>query len=254
VNQIRRRRRRRENTKKQTRNKLPFAVTLNTMGLKNGKYNLQDGRVVALGVESLPSNSSDIDLTATNRKGRKKQTTVSVCIHQNPLLDRKSDNAHYLSLVWLDTDVNQQVSSIDMEIKLKNIVDYVRVFDRIDSCERYVKHIGKLNSVYTSQEQLLVIISVTLAPTIISHLHDLPQVRFIYIFGNVKTLDKEYQQKMKQFSKVRIILDNVCTVGSMFRICCVTRSKAVIHHRDLFFHEYLKIGTRLKYCECDTSH
>ena len=112
-----------------------------------------------------------------------------------------------VSLVWLDAEVYRRASHVDMEVKLKNLVGYVRLFDRVDSCERYIKHIGKYNNnLHVPKEGLLVLISTTLASTLIPHLHDLSQVKFIYVYGKAKSLSKDHQRRLMKYPKVSEIV------------------------------------------------
>ena len=52
------------------------------------------------------------------------------------------------------------------------------------------------------KEKLFVIISTTLAPTIIPHLHELSQVKYIYIFGKSKSISRAHQEWLRRFNKV----------------------------------------------------
>jgi hypothetical protein len=58
------------------------------------------------------------------------------------------------------------------------------------------------------KEKLLVVISSTLAPTIIPHLHDLSQVKYIYVFGKAKTISKAHQEWLRKFNKVKGIFSS----------------------------------------------
>lgn len=173
------------------------------MGSKNGKYDIEHGDSVRNHNESLPTYGSELNGSILNKKLRKDEASLPKCIHRDIVMDslpRNNDNA---SLVWLDTDLHRRTSNIDTEIKLKNLVHYIRVFDRVDSCEKYIKQIGKMNnSDYIRKEKLLVVISTTLAPTIIPHLHDLLQVKYIYIYGKEKTISKAHQEWLRKYNKV----------------------------------------------------
>lgn len=149
----------------------------------------------------LPTTSPNLN----GKKSRKSETSFPRCLHHDALLDSHSTRPENdVSLVWLDTNLHQRASNIDTEIKLKNLIDYIRVFDRVDACERYIKQIGRLNnSDYMRKEKLLVLISTALAPTIIPHLHDLSQVKSIYVFGKAKTISKAHQDWLRKFPKVK---------------------------------------------------
>ncbi|CAF1573184.1 unnamed protein product [Rotaria magnacalcarata] len=179
------------------------------MGSKNGKYDFQHGGLSQTRHEDLPSFSSEFNGSIQTKNSRKDMTSIPACIHQDILIDRSALNAENLSLVWLDTDIYRRPSNIDIEFKLKNLLNYVRLFDRVDSCERYIKHIGKMNnSSNIKQEMLFVIISTTLAPTLIPHLHDLTQVKYIYIFGKSKSISKAHEGWLKKYNKVKGIFSS----------------------------------------------
>ncbi|CAF2934322.1 unnamed protein product [Rotaria sp. Silwood2] len=174
------------------------------MGSKNGKYDFEHGISSQNYDETLPSFSSELNGSIATKKSRKDITSIPTCIHQDILIDTSTTNIDNLSLVWLDTDIHQRPSNVDVEVKLKNLINYVRVFDRVDACERYIKQIGRMNNNnHTRQEKLLVIISTTLAPTLIPHLHDLSQVKYIYIFGKSKSISRAHEQWLRKNNKVK---------------------------------------------------
>ena len=161
------------------------------MGSKNGKYDFDHTVSNKHQVEHLPSSTSDADGTIIK--------TRNTCIQRELSIDM----AEHISLVWLDTDVFRRTSNIDMEVKLKNLIGYVRLFDRVDACERYIKQIGKFNNHMNARpERLLVMISAILASTLIPHLHDMNQVKYIYIFGKVKSLGRDHPRWLRKYPKV----------------------------------------------------
>ena len=166
------------------------------MGSKNGKYDFATvGSVTHRTInETLPTWSSDLNGSVINRK-----LPMSPGVHRQI----ETNQVERFSLVWLDTEVYRRPSNIDMEIKLKNLIDYVRLFDRVDLCERYIKQIGKYNNnLQIPKESLLVVISTTLGPTLIPYIHDLSQVKSIYVYGKAKSLAKDHQRRLMKFTKV----------------------------------------------------
>lgn len=173
------------------------------MGSKNGKYDIEHGISSHSYNERLPSLSSNLNKTMHPTQSKKEIASIPKCIHQDILKDRSVSNSEILSLVWLDLELRQRPVNLDIEVKLKNLNSYVRLFDRVDTCERYIKQIGKMNNYnHMKQEKLLVIISTTLAPTIIPHLHNLSQVKYIYIFGKPKSISKAHEEWLRTFNKV----------------------------------------------------
>jgi hypothetical protein len=173
------------------------------MGSKNGKYDFDHENSLRNDNESLPTVPSELNGSILNKKTRTDEASLPKFIHQDILMDTVPLNIDNLSAVWLDTDIHRRTSNIDTEVKLKNLIHYIRVFDRVDACERYIKQIGKMNTNDNiRQEKLLVIISTTLAPTIIPHLHDLLQVKYIYVFGKSKSISKAHEQWLRKYNKV----------------------------------------------------
>lgn len=171
------------------------------MGSRNGKYDFEHANSMPNLHPTIPHTSTDPKLT---KKSRPSDNPLPLrCLHHDRLVDRSTTHADNLSLVWLDSQLYQRTSNIDTEIKLKNVVEYIRVFDRVDACERYIKQIGRLNNnEYMRKEKLLVIISTALAPTLTPHLHDLSQVQAIYVFGKAKTISKAHQEWLSKYPKV----------------------------------------------------
>ena len=160
----------------------------NRMGLKSGKYKVERGNSI--------KNEKEIFSFGSN-ESRKEKASLPKFIHQNLLTPNITD----LALVWLDTEINNQPSNIDTQIKLKNLINYLRIFDKVNACEHYIKQIGQIN-----KGKVLVIISTTLALKIIPHLHEFPQVKYIYIHGESKAKHKISPQFFKKYTKVDVIL------------------------------------------------
>ena len=172
------------------------------MGSKSGKYTVENGSFNQSRTKILSSFSSNKHESIPNEKMMKEDASLRTIVHQNIL----SQNVNNLTLIWLDTEINNRSSNINIQIKLKNLINYFRIFDQIDEFEQYIKQIGK-----TNKEKLLVIISRTLALTIIPQLHERPQVKYIYIYGKTKIDTKASQQLLKKYPKVskRIYLNEL---------------------------------------------
>ncbi|CAF0820776.1 unnamed protein product [Adineta ricciae] len=178
------------------------------MGLKNGKYDFSREHSSTNANESLPSYPIDTNESFISRISKFDIKSLPKCTHQDVLTDPNATSLDNLSLVWLDLDVYRCPSNIDTEVKLKNLISYVRTFNQVEVCERYIKQIGRMNNVNVRKEYLLVIISTVLAPTLMPHLHDLPQVKCVYIYGKPKTISKAHQEWLKTYSKVRGVFNS----------------------------------------------
>ena len=166
------------------------------MGSKNGKYQVATG-------QTIESTLSDIVSDRSKKSIQQEQTTVSQCLRRNSFSEASLNNASLLSIVWLDHELQYRLSYVDVEVQLKNINHYVRLFNHVEHCERYIRQIGKSNNNHLmKKEYVLVIISNNLAPTIIPYLEPLNQVKYIYVFGKSKSVAKAHQQSLSRCKKV----------------------------------------------------
>jgi len=169
-------------------------VSSKRMGSTSGKYSVEhvnSAQNRKKTFPSFPSNSNSL---------KKDKISLPTIIRQNLLIDSSSSNKDNLTLVWLDTEINNEALNIDIQIKLKNLINYLRIFDEINSFERYIEQIGQMN-----KEQLFVIISTALSLTMIPYLHRLSQIKYIYIYGKVKIDTKTNQQLITKYPKVKNI-------------------------------------------------
>ncbi|CAF1258974.1 unnamed protein product [Didymodactylos carnosus] len=115
-----------------------------------------------------------------------------------------------LSFVWLDTPVELRRDTVDMQVKLRNILDYLRIFDRTEPCEQYVRHIN------THMEKLFFIIHGSLCATFVPHIHDLPQIKYIYIYESDKSTPG--QQWLAKYPKIRgVFTDSKQLIAQIIR-------------------------------------
>jgi hypothetical protein len=155
------------------------------MGSTGGKYNCEYGNSSENRNTILPSNSN---------QSKNESASLPRFIHQHLLTDSLSSNKDNLTIVWLDNDIHNQPSNIDIQIKLKNLSNYLRIFDEVNAFEQYIIQIN--------EEKLFIIISPTLALTMIPRLHRHSQIKCIYIFGKVKINPKTHQELLKKYPKV----------------------------------------------------
>jgi hypothetical protein len=190
----RKKKRRRINTKYL---KILSAVFSNIMGSKSGKYTVENGNSVQSRNKILSSFSSNVNESIPSEKLSKEDASLPIIVHQNFLTDTLLSNVNNLTLVWLDTEVYDQPMNIDTQIKLKNLINYLRIFDQIDTCEQYI---SKMNN-----DKLLIIVSTTLALTFIPHSHDCPQIKSIYIYGKSKIDTNVSERLLTKYAKVYVI-------------------------------------------------
>jgi hypothetical protein len=170
------------------------------MGSQSGKYKVEHENSTPNDIKASSSNSSD---SVASDILIQEEASLPTCIHQNVLIDTLPFDMDCVTLVWLDTEINNRPSNIDIQIKLKNLINYIRIFDRVDECQQYIEQIGIMNNTENViQEKLLVIVSPALASTIIPHLHEVSQIKYFYIYETSKTNVKINQQLLKEYTKV----------------------------------------------------
>lgn len=159
------------------------------MGSAGGKYNIKNGNF------SQNENTTLRSISSKKIKSKKEKEFLPKCIHQDFLADSNNDN---LTIVWLDTEIHQQSLNIDIQIKLRNLINSLRIFDEINAFEYYIQQINRINN----QEKLFLIISTKLALTIIPIVYHRCLIKYIYIYGNGKIDKKTKEELLKKYSKV----------------------------------------------------
>jgi hypothetical protein len=89
----------------------------------------------------------------------------------------KNDNYEAFSLVWLDTQANNQLEYIIFQEKLRNMIQCLKIFENIDQCEQYLR-------LTTSYDRISLIINSQFAEELIPRIHSLRQILSIYISTN----------------------------------------------------------------------
>ena len=164
------------------------------MGSKSAKYRVENGSSIQSRTKTFSPFSSKLNESIPSENLAKEDASLPKMIHQNLLKDTLSEGK---TLVWIDTEINNQPSNIDTQIQLKNIINSLRIFDQIEAFEKYITHLDNIHN-----EKLFVIISTTIALTIIPHLHEHQQVKYIYIYGKTKIDTKISRQLLEKYPKV----------------------------------------------------
>lgn len=168
------------------------------MGLTSGKYDMRNGNGRE---EILPSLSMKLS------GSKKEKEFLPQCIRQNCFNDSSWTSKDDSTIVWIDIEINRLPSNIDIQIKLKNLINSLRIFDQLDAFERYIERIRQIN-----EEKLLIIISPTLALTIIPHVHHHDPIQYIYIYGKAKIDEKIKEELFKRYPKVLPFISD-CSAG-----------------------------------------
>jgi hypothetical protein len=107
---------------------------------------------------------------------------------------RQSSNLEGHQLVWCDDNEVTQNAENDITLtKLRDAVNYTKLFNDVSSCRRYIEQ--------TSDTTTFLVCAVNMAFSLIPQVHELRNVKSIYIHSNGKSLDSS--QTLANFSKVR---------------------------------------------------
>ena len=110
-------------------------------------------------------------------------------------------------LLWVDANIKQDAKNTQHTLqKLRAVVHDVHLFKRIDDC---VSFLNKIKS-----EQVLVIASEGLGRSLVTQIHHLAQVKFIFIFGDNLN---QHQSWITQWSKIRGVHNQIKTICEALR-------------------------------------
>jgi hypothetical protein len=110
-------------------------------------------------------------------------------IHSEQKSTKNRDkNLEPLTLICLDEHFDEN------DKQLRSIIDYVRCFNDLDTCEEFIQNIDQNNFIFF-------IVSSEDFTNIISHIHELSQILAIYVFQDNRksNIDKHWT---KRYSKV----------------------------------------------------
>ena len=105
------------------------------------------------------------------------------------------DNLETFSLFWLDAAVNTSSENVQVQSKLRSVINHLKTFDNIQTCERYIRALPK-------EDRLVLIISGGFGRELVPRIVGLQQVFAIYVFCYDKKGNKEWSQ---QFDKVKLV-------------------------------------------------
>ncbi|CAF1160522.1 unnamed protein product [Didymodactylos carnosus] len=114
---------------------------------------------------------------------------------------KKSTNLETFSLIWLDANVHITKDNIDSQVKLREAINFLQIFDEADKCEENIKSIV--------HEKVVFIVSGKLGREVVPRLHDLPQLNCIYIYCLDKAGNKQWSDKYSKVKGVFTDLDEL---------------------------------------------
>jgi len=103
-------------------------------------------------------------------------------------------NYETYSLIWLDASINS-AQNLAAQEKLRSFINYLRTFDKLDECEKYIRSIS-------SDDRIVLIVSGHFGQQLLPNIHLFRQVSSIYIYCTNKEF---HQQWSKQYTKVILV-------------------------------------------------
>jgi hypothetical protein len=101
-------------------------------------------------------------------------------------------NLEASTLIWLDESVNTLQESIDAQQRLKSLIKNLKTFERVESCEDYIKSQPEL-------DRIVLIVSGALGQKIVRQIHQCKQIIAIYVYCGNK---QKHEAWTKEFPKV----------------------------------------------------
>ena len=119
--------------------------------------------------------------------------STKITSHRNTIIFSQlpTYNLETFTLIWLDTNVNRSDENLKSQIQLRSIINYLQVFDDMETCKQYVQE--------RESENIVLIVLGSLAKTIVPEIHSLQQLHSIYIYCREQTM---HQELMENYSKV----------------------------------------------------
>ncbi|CAF4279288.1 unnamed protein product, partial [Adineta steineri] len=114
----------------------------------------------------------------------------------------KDLNYERLSLVWFDYQISHLPEYVNLQEKLRNIINYLKIFENLDQCEQYIQSIS-------DNDRVIIIINYESAQEIISHIHSLRQVDSIYIYNVDEKINKKWIENYFKIKCMVVELDEL---------------------------------------------
>jgi hypothetical protein len=104
------------------------------------------------------------------------------------------ENLEIFSLIWCDIKVNSAIDSRHTQIKLRQIINFLIMFDNIRDCLQYINE--------KQNEKVVLIVSAQYGVQLLPLIHKLSQIVAIYVYCDHKEI---HEQWANTFEKVRFL-------------------------------------------------
>ncbi|CAF1189331.1 unnamed protein product [Adineta ricciae] len=128
-----------------------------------------------------------------------------------------AENLEDVTLIWLDSNVNETVDNYDTRTLLESLSNSVLVYTDPALCMDYIREITK--------EGILLVVSGMLSEVVLSQIHSLKTITAIFIFCSDR---KKYVPMLKRYSKITdIFIDQDSLMRSVQKTMYFIRKQAM---------------------------
>ncbi|CAF1075954.1 unnamed protein product [Didymodactylos carnosus] len=111
---------------------------------------------------------------------------------QDSLTDRELTNLESHQLIWLDSSMDTKESQITLH-NLRKVVDYTKLFDNVEECERYI--LEKKDTI------TFLVTSGALGQNLIPRINDLGNIRQIFVYCRNKDFHQQWAELNINFKR-----------------------------------------------------
>lgn len=123
---------------------------------------------------------------------REETCSVEQTLTQN-MLNETKENLEIFSLVWCDINVNSTMDSRHTQRKLRQIINFLIMFDNIRDCLHYINE--------QPNEKMVLIVSAQYGVQLLPLIHKLNQIIAVYVYCDHKEIHERWTNN---FEKVRL--------------------------------------------------
>ncbi|CAF1465486.1 unnamed protein product, partial [Didymodactylos carnosus] len=110
-----------------------------------------------------------------------------------------------LILLWLDPSVNETEENIEVQQKLREVINELKTFEDKEECEKHIRAIR-------DDQKIVLIVSERFAGEIVPRIEHLPQLFSIYVYCYDKNLANEWTKHHSEMKAATVQLDELVSV------------------------------------------
>lgn len=106
-----------------------------------------------------------------------------------------ASNVESFTCLWLDNSVDSTEDNIETQQKLREIINELRTYVKLDTCEQYIRQV--------TNENIVLIVSGALGRELVPRVHDLHQLSSFYVYCQDKGANEKWA---KNYTKVEVFV------------------------------------------------